>query len=47
MPNGVSRFGKGIVEQELTSMFESKWIRAIAKETFMPDWAPMSMKIRL
>jgi len=33
MPNGVSRFGKGIVEQELTSMFEPKWIRATANES--------------
>lgn len=23
MPNGVSRFGKGIIEQELASMFET------------------------
>lgn len=33
MPNGVSQFGKGIVEQELTRMFEPKWIRAAAKES--------------
>ena len=33
MRNGVSQFGKGIVEQELTSMFEPKWIRATAKES--------------
>jgi hypothetical protein len=33
MPKGVSQLGKGIVEQELTNMFEPKWIRATAKES--------------
>jgi hypothetical protein len=33
MLNGVAQFGKGIVEQELASMFEPKWIRATAKES--------------
>jgi putative transposase len=33
MPKGVSQFGKDIVEQELTRMFESKWIRDAAKES--------------
>lgn len=31
MPNGAPQLRKSIVEQELTSMFESKWIRAIGK----------------
>ena len=33
MQKGVSQFEKDIVEQELTRMFESKWIRAKARET--------------
>ncbi len=33
MGKGVSQFGKGIVDQELTSIFESKWIRDIARES--------------
>ena len=33
MTKRVSQFGKGIVEQELTNMFEPKWIRAAAKES--------------
>ena len=35
MPNGVSRFGWGIIEQELASMFEPKWSRAKAKESWL------------
>jgi len=33
MLKGVSQFGNDIVEQELTRMFESKWIRDTAKES--------------
>ena len=33
MLKGVSQFGHDIVEQELTKMFESKWIRDTAKES--------------
>jgi len=33
MRKGASQFGKDIVEQELTTMFESRWLRAKAKET--------------
>ncbi len=33
MRKGASQFGKDIVEQELTTMFESKWLRAKARET--------------
>ena len=33
MRKGASQIGKDIVEQELTMMFESKWLRAKAKET--------------
>jgi putative transposase len=33
MQRGVSQFDKDIVERELTTMFESKWIRAKARET--------------
>jgi hypothetical protein len=33
MQRGVSQLDKDIVERELTTMFESKWIRAKARET--------------
>jgi len=33
MRKGASQFGKDIVEQELTTMFNSKWLRAKARET--------------
>jgi putative transposase len=33
MRKGASQFGKDIVEKELTTMFESKWIRANARES--------------
>ena len=33
MGNGISQFGKDIVEQELTKMFERKWIRDKARES--------------
>jgi len=33
MAKGVSQIGKDIVEKELTTMFESKWLRAKAIET--------------
>jgi hypothetical protein len=32
MRKGASQFGKDMVEQELTMMFESKWLRAKARE---------------
>ena len=33
MAKGVSQIGKDIVEKELTTMFESKWLRSKAIET--------------
>jgi len=33
MRNGISQFGKDIVEKELITMFESKWLRSKAMET--------------
>ena len=33
MQNGIAQFGKDIVEKELITMFESKWLRAKAMET--------------
>lgn len=47
MPNRVSQFGKGIVEQEHARMFESKCIRATAKESGLKIAGTMQQACRI